>query len=607
MEWIASRNSSEQLGPKAILTHFIIVGLLCTAVLVQTEWVRRSASVTFDETYYLSVALRSLRRGGFDPDLINTGVAPLPIALNYMSVLGTATREPSDDLSKGVPGDSKLIRLPRVQSTLASVIPLVLLVFGWLRARRGLLPAAFGAGLLTFSPTILAHGSLATPDSLFAFTSTLAVLCMGSFHTHANWLSLLLTAGTSSLAIGSKYTGILLIPSFFLGLAALAVHETRQARGEVGRAALRPGVRALVRGSAYLILVGLFVWALHGFGVAGDQSLLGVRDHCEPGFLAAIRTQMFHNEVGHPSFLLGSRSVKGWWYYYPVCLLLKSTIPELITFATVLGTLLVRTVALAAWLTRPGGTPEPARALTDPYRASMLLFLAILSAALVRSHINIGHRYAIALYPIAVLLATDAWAGLATARHGWMRAAGPILLASQMLASLSAAPYYLSFFHRIAGGPERGWTYLADSNVDWGQDLPALKAIIDEQGYRRVAIDYFGTASLADYGIQADSAAAWKPSESAYDALAVSVTSLNSVYPRVPQRRFGGLEIDSYRELRQFPCTHRAGQSIFVYDLKDPGLRQAFLVSAAMLKHEMVGSRPVERTAAGEPPGRCVR
>ncbi len=112
-----------------------VVVLLCSAVLLQTEWVRRTASVTFDETYYLSVAIRSLQQGRLDRDLIRSGAAPLPIAVNYVPALATAATAPRDALGKGLPGDFRLIYWPRVFTTLSSLIPLLLLTFGWLRAR----------------------------------------------------------------------------------------------------------------------------------------------------------------------------------------------------------------------------------------------------------------------------------------------------------------------------------------------------------------------------------------------------------------------------------------------------------------------------------------
>jgi len=36
-------------------------------------------------------------------------------------------------------------------------------------------------------------------------------------------------------------------------------------------------------------------------------------------------------------------------------------------------------------------------------------------------------------------------------------------------------PHYLAFFNQSIGGPHNGYKWLADSNIDWGQDLKLLK------------------------------------------------------------------------------------------------------------------------------------
>jgi len=35
----------------------------------------------------------------------------------------------------------------------------------------------------------------------------------------------------------------------------------------------------------------------------------------------------------------------------------------------------------------------------------------------------------------------------------------------------TVAPHYLAYFNELAGGPANGFKELADSNLDWGQDL----------------------------------------------------------------------------------------------------------------------------------------
>ena len=39
------------------------------------------------------------------------------------------------------------------------------------------------------------------------------------------------------------------------------------------------------------------------------------------------------------------------------------------------------------------------------------------------------------------------------------------------ISSVRTAPHQLAYFNEIVGGPDRGYYYLSDSNLDWGQDL----------------------------------------------------------------------------------------------------------------------------------------
>jgi hypothetical protein len=69
-------------------------------------------------------------------------------------------------------------------------------------------------------------------------------------------------------------------------------------------------------------------------------------------------------------------------------------------------------------------------------------------------------------------------------------------------ATVSARPYFLSFFNGLAGGPRGGLRILSDSNLDWGQGLPALRRWTQEHAVERVNLCYFGTADPAAYGVR---------------------------------------------------------------------------------------------------------
>ena len=48
--------------------------------------------------------------------------------------------------------------------------------------------------------------------------------------------------------------------------------------------------------------------------------------------------------------------------------------------------------------------------------------------------------------------------------------------------SVTIRPDYLAYFNQLAGGPSEGYKHLADSSLDWGQDLPGTEAVARRRG-----------------------------------------------------------------------------------------------------------------------------
>ena len=72
-------------------------------------------------------------------------------------------------------------------------------------------------------------------------------------------------------------------------------------------------------------------------------------------------------------------------------------------------------------------------------------------------------------------------------------------LAWHVAESNTIRPDYLAYFNQLAGGPSEAYKHLADSSLDWGQDLPALKQWLEREGLQQpgagnVYLSYFGTA-----------------------------------------------------------------------------------------------------------------
>lgn len=109
----------------------------------------------------------------------------------------------------------------------------------------------------------------------------------------------------------------------------------------------------------------------------------------------------------------------------------------------------------------------------------LLIVPATVVLVLVSAHTGFSHhmRYVLPAFPFAVVWMSKA-AGTA-AKRPWMAKVVAAAAAWSVASSLSVYPHSLSYFNETVGGPLHGHWHLADSNVDWGQDLGYLKDWID--------------------------------------------------------------------------------------------------------------------------------
>jgi 4-amino-4-deoxy-L-arabinose transferase-like glycosyltransferase len=183
-----------------------------------------------------------------------------------------------------------------------------------------------------------------------------------------------------------------------------------------------------------------------------------------------------------PAFLMGDISADGWWYYFIVTFLLKTSLPLLLLFA-------LASVNVPQWWRK---NPVALLFLIIP----VIVYFGIASA----SRFNIGHRHILPIYPFLFVLAGSLVPWVRQQR-ALLKGGVGLLIVWYIVSSLSIFPHYLAYFNELAGGPENGYKYLIDSNLDWGQDLKGLKRYMEEHRIERVWLKYFGTASPDYYGI----------------------------------------------------------------------------------------------------------
>ncbi|MDI9442876.1 MAG: hypothetical protein QM844_01755, partial [Planctomycetota bacterium] len=108
----------------------VVATTLGAALLIQATAFRQNKSITFDETYFLSCALQTVRDGRLDPRIAAEGIAPLPIILSYLAPLSLSGGEDRPEPWWGHVRDARLIAGPRLVNSIVVGLPLLLLVAG---------------------------------------------------------------------------------------------------------------------------------------------------------------------------------------------------------------------------------------------------------------------------------------------------------------------------------------------------------------------------------------------------------------------------------------------------------------------------------------------
>jgi hypothetical protein len=178
--------------------------------------------------------------------------------------------------------------------------------------------------------------------------------------------------------------------------------------------------------------------------------------------------------------LLGWISQFGFRTFYPVALLVKTPLPFLALWLLSLPLVLRR------------------RSRQWPALATLLAATGILLVSLA-SHVNIGVRHVAVILPLlavqtALAIGTNVGANWdrKPAKYRWLAlgVVGTLLLAHATIAVRNRASA-IGYFNALAGAEPA--KVLLDSDLDWGQDLFALRREAKARGIDALSIAFFGT------------------------------------------------------------------------------------------------------------------
>jgi hypothetical protein len=506
----------------ALLLCVVVLLTALHAVLAVTATANKS--VTADEIAHLTAGHAYNTRGDFrlHPENGNLPqrVAALPFAIAGDPLPSTDRADwQKSDLwrfghaflyESGLPVEQRLFAARALMALTGAAT--ALLCFLWSRSLFGNAGGLLSLCLAVFCPTLLAHGPLATSDVTMAFLFLASVGAWWRHLRHPGLTGAWLSALTCGLAFLAKFSAVLLVPMLgLLGAAWLA--------GEIRRGAGKSGARRLtVSVLGHVAVAWVLIWAAYGLRFSAfaapaagarfshDWEWLMVGLGWKADLLAALREWRLLPEAwthglafvlqfarARGAFMSGEYSVTGWVSFFPWAFLIKTPLPLLLLVAA--------TGAIALRRALNGGRQWGLRQLG---RLAPLMALAVVyGAASLASNLNIGHRHLLPVYPVLFIL-TGALVPAARAAGKYAMLILLALLAWHAAESWRVRPHYLAYFNQIVGGPTNGWRHLVDSSLDWGQDLPGLRAWLyaNARG-ENVSLSYFGTGDPTHEGIRA--------------------------------------------------------------------------------------------------------
>jgi hypothetical protein len=470
-----------------------------------------------------------------------------------------------------------------------------LAAWGW--QLGGATTAVVACFLFCFDPNFLGHAPLIKNDLGFSLCLFCLAWACWSLGKEARVWNIALVVLACAVGGAVKFSGVLLGPIMALLLMTRALRPApwiflgRQLRTRAARVAAAIGV-CVVSAVCSVVLI----WACYGFrfdptplpgrmlnmpaqieGLKRDAhyartgewaapeqaaslpiplpvriALFAERHRLLPqawlfGFVFTYRSTLFRE-----TFLLGQYGNSGWWYYFPLAMLFKTPVATLLA---VLGSALL--------FSRAAATRWSALCIAIPFACYALSALT--------SHLNLGLRHVLALYPLMYLMIGLAAVKLRALRP---RAFLPVVILFALglvIETLVSWPHYIAFFN----APSRPYRLklLSDSNFDWGQDLTDVAHWQQRNPDTTLYLGYFGSTDPQVYGIRYINIPGgfvlnpdyeWPPQRGG--VIAISATLLQGVNCPPSCRVF-------YARLRELPPREILGDTIYLFDTGDAQAR----------------------------------
>jgi 4-amino-4-deoxy-L-arabinose transferase-like glycosyltransferase len=365
-------------------------------------------------------------------------------------------------------------RVPMVLITLA----LGILIYVYGSRLFGARAAVLAVALFSLEPTMLAHGWIVHTDIAAAFAYLLFFFILQGYLRTPTLRRALCLGLVTGIALLIKFSMVIVIPILVVALVYLALRASAfgvPRRTFVLHACLMLAMVVLLLNAAYYFkhpaladpeLKAIAETATTPLAAERITNQVRLFSRVLPTYyLFGLYTVFVHNHLGHPTSLLGQYSLFGWWYYFPVAFAFKTSLPFLLLSVVAIG-----------WAVYAGAVGR------DKRFVPLLVGFGIYLVVSMNSSINIGIRHITPVFPFLFLLGGAGLDRLLSWSRGRVAQALMVIVLGWMLVDcVRAYPHYLAFTSELAFG-RPGWALLADSNVEWGQDIGELAKYLQSRG-----------------------------------------------------------------------------------------------------------------------------
>jgi hypothetical protein len=599
------------------LTQKLLITLVLAFHLGILSWGAYKHSPTIDEKAYLTAGLSIFTFGRYDvaavsPPLVRL-ISALPLQFvfyktDWHRLKDAKNQRIEHSLGKDfvkVNGANVfwLFTLARWACLPFSLIG-ALVCFFWAKQLYGIKSGFLALCLWCFSPNILAHSQMITADAAAAAFGLLASFTFWRWQIYRTRKSLILCGLSLGLGELTKFTLLVLYPTFLL-LCLFFVQCDSKIKN------LKVEISRLIELVA-IFLISVFII---NAGYSFSHSFVRLKDHSfkseifvgdsgsaqnrfadtifgsipvplPKDYLLGIDSQKQDFEPQsskyYRSYLAGKVKDSGWWYYYLYGAAVK--IP--------LGTWVLFLFSIFC------GIKNSARfSYSD---SAHLLLPAITIFVLVSSQYSFNEHFRYVLPSLGFFFI---WISRVAVFISPSRIKSSALIVTSFFwliaTSLSNLPNSLSYFNELARGSENGHFHLIDSNIDWGQDLIYLKDWLSRNSsIPHLNYSYFGDISPNLTGIVIDPAEYFIGGHFIYSNIslnladltkgwyALSITTLRiALYfyenPTTEHPYFKKQSIRASRHLKilgyifkNFKPVDRVGYSIYIYDISEEEMQK---------------------------------